>query len=77
MAKGEMLAVRAADVAELMKWLRCSTTRKSLADRARIILLSTQGLSAAAIEEKIGVARITVYEHPPKRCLAGSPTSRH
>ena len=44
MAKGEMLAVREADVAELMKWLRCSTTRKSLADRARIILLSTQGL---------------------------------
>lgn len=62
MAKAEMLDVPAADVAELKKWLRCSTTRKSLADRARIILLSTQGLSAAAIEEKIGVARITVYK---------------
>jgi transposase len=62
MAKAEMLDVPAADVAELKKCLRCSTTRKSLADRARIILLSTQGLSAAAIEEKIGVARITVYK---------------
>jgi len=62
MAKAEKLDVSAADVAELRNWLRRTSTRKSLADRARIILLSAEGLSAAAIEEKIGVARITVYK---------------
>jgi transposase len=62
MAKAEQLDVAVADVAELKRWLRSSTTRQSLAERARIILLSADGLSAAAIGEKIGVARITVYK---------------
>ena len=52
----------AARVAELKNGQRSTTTRQSLADRARIILLGAKGLSAAAIEEKIGVARITVFE---------------
>jgi len=62
MAKAEKLSVSVEDTAELRKWLRSSTTRKSLAERARIILLSAEGLSAAAIEDKLGVARVTVYK---------------
>jgi len=33
-----------------------------LAERAKIVLLSQEGLSAAAIGEKLGVARLTVYK---------------
>ena len=71
MAKAERLEVSEEHLAELHKWLRRSTIRKSLADRARIILLSAQGLSAAAIEEKIGVARLTVYKWRGRYTRAG------
>ena len=62
MAKAEELEVSGADRAELARWLRASTTRKSHVERARIILLSAEGLSAEAIGAKLDVRRITVYK---------------
>jgi transposase len=62
MAKAEELDVSAADRAELARWVRASTTRKSHVERARIILLSAEGLSAEAIGAKLDVRRITVYK---------------
>jgi transposase len=62
MAKAEELEVSGEDRAELSRWLRASTTRKSHVERARIILLSAEGLSAEAIGTKLDVRRITVYK---------------
>jgi len=62
MAVATRLAVAAHDRAQLTAWVRAATTRRSLAERARIILLSAEGLSAAAIAERLGVVRLTVYK---------------
>src|SRR5271165_5976987 len=62
MAKAEELEVSSSDRSELAKWLRSSTARKSHVERARIILLSAEGLSAEAIGAKLDVRRITVYK---------------
>src|SRR5437773_7465242 len=62
MAVTTRLAVAAHDRAQLTAWVRAATTRRSLAERARIILLSAEGLSAAAIAERLGVVRLTVYK---------------
>src|SRR2546425_10520847 len=62
MAVATRLAVAAHDRAQLTAWVRTATTRRSLAERARIILLSAEGLSAAAIAERLGVVRLTVYK---------------
>ena len=81
MAKAEQLDVSAEDSAELRRWLRSSTTRRSHAERARIILLSAEGLSAEAIGEKLDVRRITVYKwrarfrHGGAAALADAPRS--
>ncbi len=70
MAKAEELEVSSADRLELARWLRSSTARKSHVERARIILLSAEGLSAEAIGAKLDVRRITVYKWR-KRYRAG------
>jgi transposase len=62
MAVVTKLAVAADDRAQLTTWVRAATSRRSLAERARIILLSAEGLSAAAIAERLGVVRLTVYK---------------
>ena len=62
MAVATRLAVAAHDRVQLTAWVRTATTRRSLAERARIILLSAEGLSAAAIAERLGVVRLTVYK---------------
>src|SRR5204863_9925962 len=62
MAVATRLAVAAHDRAQLTAWVRTATTRRSLAERARIILLSAEGLSAAAIAERLGVVGLTVYK---------------
>src|SRR5207302_2958940 len=62
MAVATKLAVAASDRAQLTAWVRAATTRRSLAERARIILLSAEGLSAVAIAERLGVVRLTVYK---------------
>jgi transposase len=56
------LAVSQEDEQELQKWLRSGTTRRSLAERARIILLSAEGLSADRIADKLGIVRHTVFK---------------
>jgi transposase len=60
MQRADVLDVSDADVRELRGWLRSSTTRKSLAERARIVLLSTEGRAAVEIARQLGVAEMTV-----------------
>src|SRR3989442_8661304 len=62
MAVVTRLTVGAPDRGQLTAWVRAATTRRSLAERARIVLLSAEGLSAAAIAERLGVVRLTVYK---------------
>jgi len=62
MANGGRLAVASTDHAELQRWLRARTTRQSLVTRAKIVLLSSEGMSGAAIAVKLGVTRPTVYK---------------
>lgn len=45
----------------LKSWLRAGKTPQSVAQRARVILLSTEGLSAATISKQLAVHRETVY----------------
>jgi transposase len=73
MAKAEELEVSSADREELARWLRSSTTRRSHAERARIILLSAEGLSAEAIGAKLDVRRITVYKWRARYRAGGVP----
>ena len=54
MAVATRLTVAAPDRVQLTAWVRAATTRRSLAERARIILLSAEGLSAATIAERLG-----------------------
>lgn len=56
----DVLTVPAADVAELKRWLRSPTTKKAVAERARIVLLSTEGRSALEIGAQVGVHEMTV-----------------
>src|SRR2546428_12362391 len=66
MAVATRLAVAAHDRAQLTAWVRAATTRRSLAERARIILLSAEGLSAATIAERLGGVRLAVYKLRPR-----------
>lgn len=58
----ERIKLRRGDREQLEGWLRSSTARKSLAERARIILLSAEGQSAEAIGSKLDVTTRTVYK---------------
>src|SRR5512142_988736 len=48
------------DVATLQGWTRSSSIRAGLAQRARIVLLSGEGLGTTAVAERVGVSRPTV-----------------
>src|SRR5512135_520701 len=48
------------DVATLQGWTRSSSIRAGLAQRARIVLLSGEGLGTTAVAERLGVSRPTV-----------------
>lgn len=52
----------ATDHEELTRWLRAGTTRQSLATRARVVLLSSEGMNGYAIALKLGISRPTVYK---------------
>ena len=52
----------AEDREELESWLRSTTVRRSLAERARILLLSAEGQSAEAIGSKLDVSTRMVYK---------------
>ena len=49
------------DRTQLEAWIRAGNTPRKLADRARILLLCDQGMSAAQIAAKIDVSQRTVY----------------
>jgi len=50
----------AEDRAELTRWLRASSIRAGLAQRARIVLLAADGVGTNEIVERVGVSKPTV-----------------
>lgn len=71
MGKAKRLSVSKAAREELESWLRSSNVRRSCAERARIVLLSTEGLSAASIAQRLGCSRRTVYKWRERFIEAG------
>lgn len=61
MAKPQKLDLSTADRSELEAWLRSSTTRRSWAERGRVVLLSSESLSTATTGERLVCSRQTVY----------------
>jgi transposase len=57
----ESIELRPGDREELSKWVRSRTVRKSLGDRARILLLSADGLSGTEVGKRVGVSSMTVF----------------
>lgn len=62
MERERCLRVTKADRKELESWLRSRKVSRSLAERARIVLLATEGMSVARISERLQVTRPTVYK---------------
>lgn len=60
MTEYKVLEVSQCDRSILKKWLRSSNTSKSVAERARIVLLTADGMSATAIQERLYLSRPTV-----------------
>jgi len=58
--RSKPLVLRAGDRELLGGWLRSSTIRAGLAQRARIVLLAADGESSTRIAELVGVSRATV-----------------
>jgi transposase len=54
------LLLRVGDREELTRLVRASSVRAGLAQRARIVLLASEGLRNAEIAERVGVSRPTV-----------------
>jgi transposase len=54
------LLLRVGDQEELTRLVRASSVRAGLAQRARIVLLASEGRRNAEIAERIGVSRPTV-----------------
>ncbi len=68
------LPLRAGDGERLVSLTRSSSVRAGLAQRARIVLLASEGTSNSAIADKVGVSRQTVitWRERYRRCgLAG------
>jgi transposase len=57
MGQAERIVLTEEERAELEGWLRKSSTRRSHAERARIVLLAADGLSMTAIAEKVDSTR--------------------
>lgn len=60
MVKRTGLELAADDRDTLKQWLQSSNTRRSLAERSRIVLLTANGMSATEIQSKLDVSRPTV-----------------
>jgi len=54
------LGLRPGDRERLAEWVRSSSIRAGLAQRARIVLLAAEGMANTAIAERVGVSRPTV-----------------
>ena len=62
MGTGTGFSVAAKHGETLRGWLRSSKTDRSLAERARIVLLSSEGVSATEIQKRLDVTRPTVFK---------------
>ena len=62
MARKAGFSVAAKDRRALRGWLRSRKTDRSLAERARIVLLSGEGVSATEIQHRLEVTRPTVFK---------------
>ncbi len=62
MGTGRGFLVASRDRRALGEWLRSGKTDRSLAERARIILLSSDGVSATEIQQRLEVTRPTVFK---------------
>jgi biotin operon repressor len=62
MRPADQIDVPRADQDELRRWLRSGLARKRLAQRVRIVLMSTKPVSAAKIADQLGIVRLTVYK---------------
>jgi len=58
--RAEPLGLREGDGEELRRWLRSSTIKAGLAQRARIVLLAAEGHSTVGVAGKVGVSVPTV-----------------
>jgi len=56
------LGLRVGDRERLSSWLRSSTVKAGLAQRARIVLLAADGVSNTEIARRVGVSRPTVID---------------
>ena len=59
-APAPALVLREGDEEELRRWVRSSAVRAGLAQRARIVLLASEGMANTEIAERVGVARQSV-----------------
>lgn len=60
MRRPSRLHVADADAVELMRWTEGHTSSETIRRRARIVLLSGEGVAAAAIADRLGCSRQTV-----------------
>src|SRR6266516_1294434 len=56
------LGLRFGDRERLTSWVRSSTVKAGLAQRARIVLLAADGVSNTEIADRVGVSRPTVID---------------
>ncbi|MBZ0268552.1 IS630 family transposase [bacterium] len=62
MATTERYRVKNTDRKELESWLRSRSVDRGLAERARIVLMSGEGMSVIEISRRLQVSRPTVYK---------------
>ena len=67
------LPLRVGDHEELARLVRASSARAGLAQRARIVLLASEGMLNADIAERVGVSRPTVNRWRARYADAGVP----
>ena len=65
------LALRDGDRAELMAWTRSTAIRAGLAQRARIVLLASEGVANARIAVEVGTTTTSVWKWRKRYAEAG------
>ena len=58
----EYIDVQPKDQTELRRWLRSTSIRKGLADRARVLLLSVRRVTVEDIAATVGISTKSVYK---------------
>src|SRR5215207_2787214 len=70
-ARAQPLGLRSGDRELLESWIRSSSIRAGLAQRARIVLLAADGVSNTEIAERVGVSRPTVISWRDRYASSG------